>query len=470
MYTRRDPPERRWHALCSPAGPYMSLRSRAPRLVLASRFLFAFAFAFLAAFFVASPAAHAQTTVAVAITAKDSLPRLNGGGTGITKRTDLASREGINLQDCHDDQSIQFPLTVLGFAPGDTAEIWASNGGAVCSDPMFRQGTTATSAIHCTKIGTFALVATTTATLKVKTILSATDVTTLDPSGCPIVDIETITVYFLILRGGGSTAAVGSDNVAIKIDTQGPLPLSNVRALPGDGALTISWDSVGEAGAQDIIGAQAFCDPAPAPSGATDAGSSQVCTEASTDSSTDADADPDAAAASAPEPTCSTVPNEGGAAGGPIPAASGIPSEGVACKTAAFTTGKAIPCGGVTGTTGNTIRVDSIAGAPLTNGVVYAIAVGGTDSFANVGDLSSPTCQFPETTSDFWKDYRAAGGQSGGCAVEGPAVPMGSFSLLMLGIVVTLSTLRRARRSARKASHASHASPPHARGLRRNDR
>jgi len=251
------------------------------------------------------------------------------------------------------------------------------------------------------------------------------------------------------LRGGGSTAAVGSDNVAIKVDTKGPLPLTNVRALPGDGALTISWDSVSEAGAQDIIGAQAFCDPAPAPSGATDAGTSQVCTETSTDADTDADADPDAAA-SAPEPACSTVPNEGGAAGGPIPAAGGIPSDGVACKTAAFTTGKAVPCGGVTGTTGNTIRVTSIAGAPLVNGVVYAIAVGGTDSFANVGDLSSPTCQFPETTSDFWKDYRAAGGQSGGCAVEGPAVPMGSFSLLMLGIVVTLSTLRRARRALRR--------------------
>jgi hypothetical protein len=440
----------------------MSLRPLAQSLVLASLSLFAFAFAS----FVAAPAQAQTASVAVAITAKDSLPRLDGKNTGITKRTDLASREGINLQDCHDDQSIQFPLTVLGFAPGDVAQIWASNGAAACGDPNFRQGTTATTATHCTKVGTFALVATTTATLKVKTILAATEVTNLDSFGCPVVDIETITLYFLILRGGESTAAVGSDNVAIKIDTKGPLPLSNVRALPGDGALTISWDSVGEAGAQDIIGAQAFCDPAPAPSGATDGGSSQVCTDSSTDSSTDADADPDAAA-SAPEPTCSTVADEGGAAGGPIPVATGIPSDGVACKTAAFTTGKAIPCGGVTGTTGNTIRVDAIAGAPLMNGVVYAIAVGGTDSFANVGDLSSPTCQFPETTSDFWKDYRAAGGQSGGCAVEGPGVPMGSLSLLMLGIVMTLSTLRRARRSARKASHAS---PPQARGARRNDR
>lgn len=433
----------------------MSLRPFAQSLLVASRFLFAFAFAF----FVASPARAQTATVAVAITAKDSLPRLDGNNNGITKRTDIASREGINLQDCHDDQSIQFPITVVGFAPGDVAEIWASNGGAVCTDPNVRPGTMS---VHCYKIGTFALVNTTTATIKVKSLLQATGITTLDSFGCPVVDITTITAYFLILRGGEATTAAGSDSVAIKVDTQGPLPLSNVRALPGDGALTISWDSVGEAGAQDIIGAQAFCDPAPAPSGATDAGSSQVCT----DSASDADADPDAAA-SAPEPTCTTVANEGGAAGGPIPAASPtlIPSNGVACKTAAFTTGKAVPCGkGVTGTTGNTIRVDSIAGAPLMNGVVYAVAVGGTDSFANVGDLSSPTCQFPETTSDFWKDYRAAGGKSGGCAVEGPAVPMGSFSLLMLGIVMTLSTLRRARRSARKAS------PPQARGARRNDR
>ncbi len=386
---------------------------------------------------VTSPA-HAQATgVAVAITAKDALPRLDGNGGGITKRVDIASREGVNLQDCHDDQSIQFPLTVVGFAPGDVAEIWASNGGAVCTDPQYRPGTTS---VHCFKIGTFALTNTTTATIKVKTLLQATGITTLDSFGCPVVDISTITAYFLILRGGEATTAAGSDSVAIKVDTKGPAPLTGVKALPGDGAITISWDSVGEAGAQDIIGAQAFCDPAPTPSTETDAGTSQVC-----DSSTDPDAD----ASETPEPTCTTVANEAGAAGGPIPAASGIPSEGTACTTDTFSKGKAVPCGGVTGTTGNTVRVSSIANAPLQNGVVYAIAVGGTDSFANVGDLSSPTCQYPETTSDFWKDYRNAGGQSGGCAVEGPAVPIGSFGLMMVGIVTALSTLRRARKTKR---------------------
>lgn len=394
---------------------------------------------FLAAVFVASPAL-AQLTggPAVAVTTKDALPRLDANGNEVTKRVDPASREGVNLQDCHDDQSIEFPLTVTGFAPGDLAEIWASNGSTDCSDPQFRPGT---QSVHCYKVGTFALVNTTITTIKVKALLAATGITTLDSFGCPAVDISSITLYFMIFRGGAATAAAAKDTVPIKVDTQGPAALTGLKALPGNGAITVSWDSVGEAGAQDIIGAEALCDPSPSASTGTDAGTSQVCTEAG-----DADAD----ASATPEPSCTTVAGEAGAAGGPIPSPAEIPSNGLACTTATFAATKAVPCGSVTGTTGNTIRIDNINGMPLQNGVVYAVAVGGTDSFQNVGSVSSPICQFPEATSDFWSDYRNAGGQSGGCSVEGPAIPVGSFSLMMIGIVMTVSTLRRVRRSARR--------------------
>jgi hypothetical protein len=399
----------------------------------------------------------------VAVTTKDSLPRLDANGGIIAsnqRRQDPASREGVNLQDCHGDQSIEFPLTVTGFAPGDLAQIWATNGSTDCADPNFRPGTMS---VHCTQVGTFPLTNTTQTTIKVKTLLGATGVTTLDSFGCPSVDISSITVYFLILRGGAATTAVAKDTVPIKVDTQGPIGLTGVKALPGNQAITISWNSVGEAGAQDIIGAQALCDPTPTPSSATEAGTVQVCTEAGATA-------PDADAAETPEPTCSTVAGEAGTAGAAIPALAAIPSDGLACTTQAFATTTAVPCGSVNGTTGNTIRIDNISGAPLKNDTVYAVAVAGTDSFGNVGAVSSAVCQFPEPTSDFWSDYRNAGGQSGGCAVEGPAVPVGSFSLMMLGIVMTLSTLRRARRAAgaARASRASHVS--RARAPRRNDR
>jgi len=394
----------------------------------------------VAAVSVASPAqAQVASGVSVMVLTPTALPRLDANGNAVTKRVDPASAEGVNLSDCHADQSIQFPLAVTGFAPGDVSEIWASNGSTDCTDPQFRPGT---QSVHCFKLGTFPLINTTSSTIKVKNLLSATGITTLDAQGCPSVDISTITVYFMVFRGGVATSPVAKDTVPIKVDTQGPLGLTGVRALPGNGAITISWDAVGEAGAQDIIGAEALCDPAPTPSTGTDAGTTTVCIEAGADDSGDA--------SETPEPTCSTVAGEGGAPGGPIPTTSEIPSDGLACTTQAFAAQTAVPCGSVSGTTGNTIRIDNINGAPLKNGVVYAVAVGGTDSFQNVGSVSSAVCQFPEETSDFWQDYRNAGGQSGGCTIESSALPIGSFTLLMVGGVMTLSMLRRARRSAKK--------------------
>lgn len=402
---------------------------------------FVFGLAVVAGVSVTTPARAQATGVSVMVTMPGALPRLDANGGAVTKRVNPASTEGVNLSDCHADQSIEFPLVVTGFAPGDVSEIWASNGSTDCTDPQFRPGT---QSVHCYKLGSFPLVNTTQTTIKVKALLGATGITTLDSFGCPAVDISTITVYFMVFRGGVATAPAAKDTVPIKVDTQGPTALSNIKALPGNQAITVSWDSVGEAGAQDIIGAQALCDPTPAPASATEAGTVQVCTDAATDV--------DADAAETPEPTCSTVAGEAGVAGGPIPAPAAIPSNGLACTTQAFAASTAVPCGGVSGSTGNTIRIDNINGVPLKNDTVYAVAVAGTDSFENVGSVSSAICQFPEATSDFWSDYRNAGGQSGGCSVEGPAVPLGSFSLLMLGIVMTLSTLRRARRSARKTS------------------
>jgi hypothetical protein len=230
-----------------------------------------------------------------------------------------------------------------------------------------------------------------------------------------------------------------------------------VRALPGEGAITISWDAVGEGGAEDILGAQAFCDLAPVPPGASDAGSTTTCTADGATVNVDAS---DPAEVSDAGATCTTVTNPGGTAGGPIPTPSTIPSNGTACETQSFAPVNGVKlapdstltskygCGNVSGPTSSTVRVTSVNGQPLVNGQVVAVTVAATDSFGNIGELSAPICQFPEATSDFWRDYRSSGGQSGGgfCSVENPGVPLGSFSLMAVGIVVGLSTLRRVRR------------------------
>jgi hypothetical protein len=401
----------------------------------------------------AAPAQAQTASVLVTIANPMSLARTDANGNGVTKRQ-LLTPEGINLQDCRDNQSVQFPLTVTGFSTSDTFEIWASDqSGADCAVATARSGATQT----CYKVeATFSRTQTQTVALPVKQIIKGLSGNTLDADGCRRVNAYTISVYFLVLRG---TDVAGSAKQALLVDTQGPVALSNVRVLPGDRAITISWDAVGEGGADDVTGARAFCDPSPRPAGATDGGSTTTCTladgaVASVDASDDASLI-DAGA------TCNTVANPAGASGSPIPSAGGIPSDGTGCKTASFapTSGTTLVpdsvlsakygCGSISGSTGSSIRIDSIAGATPVNGQVYAIAVAATDSFGNIGDLSSPICQFPESTSDFWRDYRNAGGQSGGgCAIiESPEVPVGSCALLLVGGVFVMSTMRRARRA-----------------------
>lgn len=401
--------------------------------------------------------AHAQAAVTVMILNKDSLPRYSSTGDAVTKRT-AVNPEGVNLPDCQADQRIGFPLNVAGFSPSDSFEVWVTDvAGVDCTQPTARTGATA----QCYRVdANFGRQATQTVTIPVKTLikgLSTNGTTpTLDADGCRLVSNYTYTVYFMVLRG--STNA-GADNVAIKVSTQGPRALSNVRALPGDRGIVISWDSVGEGGAEDVQGAQAFCDPMPMQSTSTDAGTRQECTDA------DAEADGEAG----PEPSCMTVANEAGTPGDPIPTPQEIndPSgAGKACKTQAFTTWSKTPTAtgstlskaeDLSSTTGNSIRITTCGGKPLENGVVYAVAVAPKDSFGNIGELSDPICQWPEATSDFWREYRGAGGQAGGsfCSIEGPGYPIGSFTLMSLGIIVGISTLRRVKRIRARVSGRS---------------
>lgn len=406
-----------------------------------------------------APVARAQVTttpnVTVTIANPDSLPRVDANGNRITKRQ-YATPEGISLQDCRDNLRIQFGLTLTGFGNSDNMEVWATDQtGADCTVPTARSGATQT----CYRLDVpFGRLQFQTVDVPIKKLIVGLPGATIPSDGCRRVNSYTFTVYFLVLRG---TDTAGSAKKSLVTDTQGPKALANVRVLPGDGSFTISWDSQGEGGADDITGAQAFCDPAPVPAGAADGGSTTTCTLA--DGAVSAvDASDDASVVDAGA-TCNTVANPATSAGAPIPTASGIPSDGTACTTQAFAPVGDEPlvpdsklksqygCGDATGVTATTIRVDNVAGAAPVNGQVYAVAIAATDSFGNVGDLSAPLCQFPEATSDFWRDYRNAGGQSGGgCTVEGPSVPVGSLGLFLVGGVVVLSTLRRARRSQRR--------------------
>lgn len=407
----------------------------------------------MASVLVPSLAGAQGAAVAVLIQNKASLPRVDSANGGVRKRENLVSREGINLDDCRADQSIQFPVTLTGQAATDNVEVWATDQGADCGDPARRQNI----APFCYQLknASFALRNTQTVQIKVKEIIRGADSAAVDDKGCRLLNLSTITVYFLLYRGGPTTVAAAKDSVPIKIDTIGPRPLSNVRAKPGNTRIEIAWDSVGEAGTDDVVGVQAFCDPAPVPAGASDGGTKEVCEDAEANDS-----------GVTPEPNCTTVASEGTAAGDPIPDPAGIDSNGTACSTAGFAKvgGTSIVpdeafrakygCGSVTGSTGNTIVVGSASDGALVNGRVYAVTVAATDSFDNLGQIGDGRCQFPEATSDFWREYRGAGGPAGGgfCSVDGGATPAGSFSLVIAATAVAVSSLRRRAKKQAAAS------------------
>jgi hypothetical protein len=410
---------------------------------------------------VAVPAlAEAQTSgVAVTVINATSLPRLDANLQPVGKRDASLNPEGVSLQDCRDNQYISFPLSIAGIG-NLIGEIWATDTGAACSDALQRNGA---GVAQCWKIASsrFIITPTQTVNINVKEMIKGLgDQSAItDSFGCRQINLSTIDVWFLPLSG--SVVSGTAADIPIKVSTLGPQPLSGVRALPGDTRISLAWDSVGEGGAADVLGVNAYCDANPTPATTiSDGGTADVCTTV--------DADVDADAADTPEPTCTTVVTPAGTVvGDPIPQPPNMDSNGKLCATASFTppSGKTITpdrafndkylCGSVTGT-GNTLVIsgspaDGGGSTPLANVKTYAVAVAATDSFGNVGQLSAPICQYPEATSDFWRDYRNSGGPSGGgfCSVEGPGLPVGSFAAIGMSIVVGASAWRRKRRDRR---------------------
>lgn len=403
----------------------------------------------MAVFFV-SQSARAQ---AITIGLKDTLPRVDVGGGTPTPRNPSLNPYGISLDDCRADLRINFPLTITGYVANDAIEVWASDSGANCTDPVQRTSATA----QCYNLNAnVPLTPNPTISIPVKAIIAGKSAT-LDADGCRRVNATTVSVQFLFFRGGNTGNATTSDTAPIKVDTQGPTGLTGLKVLPGDTRLEISWDAVGEGGVEDVIGVKAFCDGSPTPASGTTSPSTVVC-DSSTVTVPDDSGDADATITTTVDGGCVEV--EGGTSGGgKIPAQSGIKSPGIACSPSAFAPGDGgaiVPdskfsaqyeCGSVTGTSASIIA-SSVGGKPLLNGTTYAVAVAATDSYGNLGELSSPICQFPEPTTDFWKDYRGGGGDAGGgfCSTSGVGLPMGSTCVLSLVGLLTLSALRKRRR------------------------
>ncbi|AKV04812.1 hypothetical protein AKJ09_11475 [Labilithrix luteola] len=301
-----------------------------------------------------------------------ALPRIGADGTIVKKRPLNLTPEGVNLQDCLDNQSIRFPLVLAQFQANASLQAWATLSGADCS----LQANRISAAAVCWNLVTgiplqqFPVV-----DIPVRKIMSGA----LSPASpdatqaiCGKVDLASFSVQFLYFDPGQVATPSATTAFPVLVDTIGPPPPSGITALPGNASITVEWQSIsGGGGLTALTGVNVYCDPA----------SSSAAPDAS------------ASTCSSPNFTANTLPNND--------------------FNARFL------CGGVTGNTGSSAIAKSINGVPLQNGIRYAVAVAATDAFANVGPLSfPPVC----ATTDASLPVAVAEG-GGGCSVAGLGGP-----------------------------------------------
>ncbi len=418
---------------------------RRPAARVAPRRLVALALTLSAVIGFASPA-RAQS---INIVNQASLPRLDKDGKPVQKRPQTLTPEGVSFQDCIDDQQILFTLQMAGFEANAVIEAWASIG-QDCKAPTARGGGVTT----CWKVSeTIPLATVADVRIPVRKIMAGAPPNNAlslkaDESVCGKVNLANVSVQFLYFPPGQGGATASMDkSVTVIVDTVGPLPPSGLRALPGDTRIKVEWTNIsgGSAdggatgGLTELTGIKVYCDPVSAQTTTTAA--EPICHDEPIDAGPDADASVDAGTVEVCEDggTSTSTSTECGSANFVNPDGSKV------IPTAEFNS--KYECGSITGNTGTSATASAVGKTPLVNGTTYAIAVAATDRFGNVGELSSVVCETPEVTTDFWDDYRKAGGRAGdGCATAGGGAPLASTAVLGVGVTLALSSIFRFRR------------------------
>jgi hypothetical protein len=415
------------------------------------RFVFVFALT-LVAMLGFGRAALAQS---ITIPNETSLPRLDKDGNSVNKRP-LLTPEGVSLQDCIDDQQIRFPLSMSGFEANASIQVWASIG-QDCKQQTARGGTVAT----CWRVydSDIPLVAQTEVRIPVRKIMAgAPPFKPFEPKAteeaCGKVNLANISVQFIYFPPGQGGANASIDKtVTITVDTVGPDPPSGLRALPADGSIRVEWTNISGGGAADsgtstgglteLTGVKVYCDPVSAVTTTTPA--APICHDEPLEAGPDAD--PDAA------PETVQVCEDGGTTTSTSTSACGSANFVKADGSDLFPTAEfnsKYECGSFAGNTGSSALATSVGKNPLVNGTRYAVAVAATDRFGNVGRLSSPVCETPEVTTDFWSDYRNAGGGAGDGCTTSAGMPVGSTAAVGIGATVALSSMLRRRRRSKE--------------------
>jgi len=436
-----------WHGVCCALGFAMTFSACSSH---AKRLLAAFAFAFLCTTFLCgAKSAFAQSITVVNST---SLPRLDKNGNSISKRDLTLTPEAVNLQDCLDDQKIRFTLQLSGFEANASIQAWAATSGE-CKDPVARS-----TVKTCWQLGGgIPLQTTVDVDLRVREIMSGVPSPTTPKDSadlCGTVDLSTINVHFLYFPPGQTTASV-DQNIQVIADTVGPAPPTGLTALPGNTRVQVSWANIsGEGGLSELTGVKVYCDPATPTTTTTTTTTDGSCTEVPNEAST-SDATDDSGDATTIDAGTTTVCSDASTSTTPTTTTKDCASPNFILSDG----GKIFPsadfnskyeCGNITGNSGTTAVATSVGGSTLSNGTRYAIAVAATDKYGNVGPLSEVVCETPEVTTDFWDDYKKAGGKAGGgCSTTATneGLPLGSLTVFGIATLITISTVTKRRRS-----------------------
>lgn len=448
---------------------------------------------------VAPKLAHAQAVITIYQEA--SLPRVRidekGNKVDVKKRAINLTPEGVSNQDCIDNVQIRFPLQLAGFQGNGTLEAWAGLSGESCSSNTSRN---AVGGRVCWKlVSGIPLTINQNVDIPVRTIMSGIK-SAAAPSDsaaiCGTIDLTTVSVNFLYFAPGQTNDAASTKTVSVQVDTVGPSAPTGLKALPGNDRLVMQWDSIsGEGGVSVLTGIQVYCDAThstgiPNVPECQDLIKERAAAAGTGTSTTDAGDAGDASSTAAilPDGSCiedvdattgeavdgscadagtssnsstgsgdSSIATDDAGLGtdGTCDSANLAPTGGTVSPTAAFN--KCFSCGSITGNTGTSVAANSLRGQPLVNGTHYAISVAATDAFNNVGPLSSPKCEYPEETNDFWKDYKNDGGNAGGGCNTTGEIPLGSVAFFGTSLALVLSALRR-RRKPRGSSSRVHSS------------
>jgi hypothetical protein len=317
----------------------------------------------------------------------------------------------INRADCLADEIIRFDIRVDGAI--DTSFTLQPFIGENCEDKDRRtQGANAT----CRALGeSYTPSMSTPIELSVRQIIAGslgTGVATIDggtdvgaggagsedPGECTGIDHpRNYKIYFMLTNSSNDEPTANYTRATWdgQIDLAGPEAPSGVTAGTGENTVLVRWTADNSTPVAEMRGFNLYCDP---PAGAG----------------------PDSDAGGTTCPTDALVPNQ-------------IPSDAV--RTTNF-------CGEALG------NASSLETRPLTNGMTYAIAVAGVDTFHNVGPLSNTTCGTPKPVTGFFEAYRDAGGKAGGgfCAVGAGRSRVGAAVVAFA--LAAFAFRRRSRRTA----------------------